>query len=391
MKKFLVAAVVILTLCCVGTDSHATKLVEILKQKGVITEDYFPEVKLRGRLHLDAGWYDEDVTEFGDGFHNRRTRIGVQGRLTPIWSFIIEYDFAENSSTASDVMMSVKIGDGSLNIGQFKVPMGLNELTSSNNITFIERSSPNNIVADSRRMGIGYDHHCKKFGFQSMVYGRAIGGKQDGDMPMGIAGRIYANPIYTDDMMIHVGGSLAYENRRDYDTLRFRDRPEARADNDIRLIDTGNIVGVDDTLKAGLELAFLRGPFSLEAEYFTVDVNRDLGQEPRFDGYHIQAGYVLTGETRSYRNGVFRGITPKNRTWGALEAAARWSFVDLTDSGFLGGKQENLTLGLNYYVSSNIRFMANYIMVDVTDRNPSAIPGGEDSPKIFLMRAQFHF
>ncbi len=391
MKNFLVAAAVILTLCCVGTDANATQLGDILKKKGVITEDYFPEVKLRGRFHMDAGWHNEDVTEFGDGFNNRRTRIGVQGKLTPTWSFIIEYDFAENSTSANDVMMSAKIGDGSLKFGQFKVPMGLNELTSSNSMTFIERASNSNVIADSRRMGIGYDYHINQFGFQSMVYGRDIGGKEDGDMPMGVAGRIYANPIYNSDMMIHVGGSLAYENRRDYDTLRFRDRPEARADSDIRLIDTGSIIDVDDTLKAGLELAFLYGPFSVEAEYLTVDLNRNAGREPRFNGYHIQASYVLTGESRGYRNGVFRGVTPENHPWGAFEAAARWSSIDLTDSGFEGGKQENITLGLNYYVSSHIRFMANYIMVDVTDRNPAAIPGGEDSPKIFLVRAQFNF
>lgn len=35
--------------------------------------------------------------------------------------------------------------------------MGLNELTGSNSITFIERSTPSNLVADSRRLGVGYE------------------------------------------------------------------------------------------------------------------------------------------------------------------------------------------------------------------------------------------
>lgn len=392
MKKFFVAALVAAITMSFATDAQATKLVEELKKKGVLTEDYYPEVKLRGRFHMDAGWHDEDVTKFGDGFNNRRTRMGIQGKLTPEWSFLIEYDFAENGSVANDVMMSRKLFGGSLNIGQFKVPMGLDELTSSNSSLFIERASNSNTIVDSRRIGVGYDYHAGQFGVQSMIYGRSIGGKQDGDMPMGVGARIYVNPIADGNMLIHLGGSVAYENRQDYNSLRFRDRPEARADANIRLIDTGAIDNVDDTLKAGAELALIFGPFSVEAEYLMVDVSREAGDEPTFDGYHVQASYVVTGETRGYRNGVFRGVSPKNNPWGAVEVAARYSSIDLNDDGFDGsGKQENITLGVNYYVSSNIRFMANYIMVDVTDRDPSKIAGGEDSPNIFLLRAQYNF
>jgi len=374
-----------------ATSADASKLTDVLKEKGTIASDFAPDIEPRGRLHLDAGWHDEDVTKFGDGFAARRARMGLQGRLAANWSFVIEYDFAENGTTANDVMLSGKFFGGSLNLGQFKVPVGLNELTSSNHITFIERSAASTAMVDSRRIGVGYEYHAGQFGIQSMVFGRAMGGKQDGDMPMGIGGRVYANPIKDENMLIHLGASAAYENRKDYNTLRYRERPEARADADVRLIDTGTITDVDDTLKAGLELALVFGPFSMEAEYLMADINRETGEEPTFKGYHVQAGCFLTGETRGYRNGVFRGIKPKNN-WGAFEAAARWSCVDLNDDGFDGsGKQENLTLGLNYYAAGNVRFMANYIMVDVTDRDPSKIAGGEDSPNIFLLRAQYNF
>jgi phosphate-selective porin OprO and OprP len=390
MKQLLAAVLAAAFLLLPTAGVQASRLTDVLKEKGIIAPDFAPDVELRGRFHMDAGWHDEDVTGFSDGFHHRRARLGVQGTLAADWSFVLEYDFAENNTAASDVMMSRKIWGGSLNIGQFKVPMGLDELISSNANVFIERAADSNTIVDSRRLGIGYDYHADRFGILSMIYGRAIGGRQDGDMPIGISGRVYANPLSDKDMLLHIGASAAYEDRRDYSTLRFRDRPEARADNNVRLIDTGNIADVDDTLKAGLELALRYGPFSMEAEYLMADINRNTGEEPTFNGYHVQTSYFLTGETRGYRNGVFRGIKPNN-TWGAVEAAARWSSMDLTDSGFEGGKQENFTLGLNYYATANIRFMANYIMVDVTDRDPSIIAGGEDSPNIFLLRAAFYF
>jgi phosphate-selective porin OprO and OprP len=160
----------------------------------------------------------------------------------------------------------------------------------------------------------------------------------------------------------------------------------------VRLIDTGTIGDVKDTTKFGLEFAYQAGPFSVEAEYFNVDVNRSAGEEPSFSGYHVQASYVLTGESRGYRGGVFRGVSPSGPR-GAWEVAARFSSVDLVDSGFTGGEQENLTLGLNYYASANVRFMVNYIFIDVKDSTavPNGVTVGSDKPNVLLARVQYHF
>jgi phosphate-selective porin OprO and OprP len=351
-----------------------------------------PEFKIRGRFHVDYAVYDEDDVSLGDGFLNRRARLGMSGKIDENWSGIVEYDFAENSTAASDVMLNRKVGaNGTLKIGQFKVPMGLNELTSSNAITFIERAANSNSFVDARRIGIGYDFYQGALGFQTMAFGRRIGTDAAGDEPIGVAARVVYAPAVGAGLL-HLGASVAYEDVGDFQVQRYRDRPEARPDGN-RLIDTGNISGVSSTTKYGLELAFQSGPFSAEAEYISVDLSRDAGAEPTFSGYHVQSSYVLTGEKRGYRNGVFRGITPGQAGRGAWEVAARYSSVDLIDSGFQGGKQDNFTLGLNYYASANVRFMLNYIMVDVKDSNATVggIVVGDESPNILIGRAMFYF
>ena len=397
MKQLFLLAMVAVMACGMGmgagTDASAKGLSDYLENQGVITEEYYPNISVRGRMHLDAGWHDEDEVSFGDGFNARRARMGMSGSLDPNWSFTIEYDFAEENVGARAVMLNRSLYGGNLKIGQFKVPMGLNELTSSNNITFIERASSIAPFTDAFRMGLGYDYHAGFYGVQSMVYGRSMGDKDDEggeDMPMGVGGRVYVNPLSTGSMMVHLGLSAAYEDRQDYDTISFSDRPEARADSAIQLIGTGDIDNVDSTFKGGLELAFQRGPFSMEAEYMMVDIDND-NDDPTFDGYHVQASYLLTGESRSYRNGVFGGVTPANETLGAWEVAARYSHVDLNDSGVDGGEQENITLGVNYYARSNVRFMANYIFVDVEGSDSLETDIGDDSPNIFLVRAQYSF
>ena len=50
---------------------------------------------------------------------------------------------------------------------------------------------------------------------------------------------------------------------------------------------------------------------------------------------------------------------------GAWQAGVRYSRLDLNDSDIQGGELDNVTLGINWHWSSNIRLMFNYVMVDL--------------------------
>jgi len=356
-----------------------------------VTATAAPEFDVRGRVHLDYALHDDDQIDLDDGFLFRRTFIGVQGTINENWSGIIEYDFSENGTNAQDIVLRRKLSGGTLKIGNFKVPMGLEEVASTNNIWFIERSSPNTALVDARRIGIGYDYFNGSIGFQGMAYGRGLGSNQEGDEPLGIAGRFVFAPML-DGNQLHLAASFAYEDVRDYDVKRFRDRPEARVDG-TRLVDTGSIPDVDKTMKYGVEAAYQSGPFAVQTEYFGVGVDRNAGAEPDFSGWYVQGSWIVTGEKRGYGKGIFRSVKPGNPDRGAWEVTARYSALDLNDTGFQGGEQENLTLGLTYYSNPNVRFMLNYIMVDVTDSGAvvDGAPVGDESPNILIGRAQYSF
>jgi phosphate-selective porin OprO/OprP len=46
---------------------------------------------------------------------------------------------------------------------------------------------------------------------------------------------------------------------------------------------------------------------------------------------------------------------------GAWVIAARYSYVDLNDNLVFGGEQENIVVGLNWYLNDNMRLMFNWI------------------------------
>ena len=76
--------------------------------------------------------------------------------------------------------------------------------------------------------------------------------------------------------------------------------------------------------------------------------------------------------------------------WGALEVALRFSYVDLNGGSIRGGREYDLTAGLNWYLSEKTRFMLNYIRAKAKDREtPPPVEGG--TADIFQVRFQIIF
>ena len=65
------------------------------------------------------------------------------------------------------------------------------------------------------------------------------------------------------------------------------------------------------------------------------------------------------------------------------------SAIDLDDEGVEGGRQGDLTLGVNWYPDTNIRLMANYVRAEAEDA-PDA-DGDDVSADIFQFRFQVAF
>jgi phosphate-selective porin OprO and OprP len=165
------------------------------------------------------------------------------------------------------------------------------------------------------------------------------------------------------------------------------------------ILNTGALGSVDNPVTGGtvfnLETAAGYKNFFWQGEYFHYVLDRrGLGQA-NFDGGYGEASWMITGESRKYipETGAYSAIVPDHPFsltdggWGAWELAGRVSYVDLNDnftvglplagqpSAVAGGSQTAYTLGLNWYVNSNIRFMLNYVHADI-DKNSLAAPVG---------------
>lgn len=345
--------------------------------------DDYPTVELGGRAHLDYAFYDDDVRELGDGGELRRGRLFAAGQLAEDWSYKVQFDFAGGDATPKDVKVTYTgLPAGTITIGNFKQPLSLENLTSSKYITFVERALPTSLAFDEQ-LGVGYQHVGERHFFAASAFGQPVD-EEGVDEGLGAGARFAYTPVRGDRDLLHLGVAGAWEQAPDAsDTLRLRARPESHV-TDVRLVDTGTLTGVEDLTRAGLEAAWVRGPFSLQAEAIRVDVNRRTVPDYAATGWYLFGSWFVTGESRPYKEGEFGRVKPRGDA-GAWEVALRLSALDFDDAGVAGGTEDNVTLGVNYYVTSHFRFMGNYTRVESTRE------GVDDDPGILQFRMAYDF
>lgn len=88
--------------------------------------------------------------------------------------------------------------------------------------------------------------------------------------------------------------------------------------------------------------------------------------------------------------GVFTRVKPLcpygDEGYGALELTGRYSYIDLNGAGFAGGRLNDVTPGLNWYLNTYLNFQLNYIRAMLN--KPTF---GPSNTNIVAMRAQVDF
>lgn len=330
------------------------------------------KLKFGGRLMADFQFADVDSSlgNEEDGFEFRRARLFMSGTVYKNVEFKVQYDFAGGDADFKDAWLAFKQDWGKIKIGHFKEHFSLEELTSSKYITFLERSLPVQAFAPSRNSGFAFEgKNGDTFNWGVGYYYDADGfGISRSEDATNLTGRVAFRPLYEDkgSRMFHIGLGATL---KDYaGTTRVRVRPESHFTG--RYVDTGTFAA-DGATNLNLELATVQGPWWAAAEYFTSDVDAPLSGDPTFGGFYVQTGYFLTGESRAFKtsSGAFNRIKPK-ANWGkdgsgAWEIKARYSTIDLTDAGIVGGEEDNFSIGLNWYANPVTRLMIDYVSADV--------------------------
>ncbi|MDP1626149.1 porin [Parvibaculum sp.] len=370
---------------------------------------------ITGRAHLDWGGYDQDdasSANFGGLRNNinfRRAILGVTGTLAKDFAYDLHFNFGDSGNEKSgelyEAALHYKGIDGvTLSIGAIQPKLTLDDSTSSNDITFMERATAANLMTSigggDGRMAVGGTFNNDNIFAAAYYTMGSVTGTADDDTSSAL-GRVAYATSPAEGLNVHIGVSGTQAFNLPNDTFRFRDRPELRVDA-TRMIDTGDFTAVDSITAYGPEIAFNYGPFRAQGEYYRYEIDqRGTAVDPDFSAWYLQASWIISGESYKYdiKKGAYSGVKPANPFtsvtggFGAWEVAVRYSQADLTDTvtanNRRGGEQDIITVGLNWYANSNVRFMLNYLDVDVEDRANVANPNF--GHQALALRTQFAF
>ena len=331
------------------------------------------DAKVTGRVHFDTRTFDSDLVKSadrdsvsaGDNFEVRRARIGINGSINKQINYELVGNAVGGTTNFIDTAF-VNYGfnqSAQLRTGRFKQPFSLEEMTSSNNIGFMERSYGNQLVPGKRLgvmlhgepgAGIVYGLSAFQGDFTESSSDNTLGAQYAARAAVNF-GQLIARP----NTVLHVGvartgGSsqlvpTTSGNTVDAPSTTTRGtivamRSEARGMSNIYRaqiggdkIDTAaygatanNAVTVNRTMD-GIELALAHGPFKIQAENFDSKYSASAKtynyvtgatscvttacvatQDVRVQAKYVEAMYNITGEdfAKSYSKGAFGGIKP---------------------------------------------------------------------------------
>ncbi|MFW5431519.1 MAG: OprO/OprP family phosphate-selective porin [Methylophilaceae bacterium] len=350
-----------------------------------------------GRVMWDAIDTDEDGsgTEGIGGTELRRARLGFQGTIYD-YGYKFEADFAGGDvsikdayvsyGTKLDVLGGNKFG---VKLGQSHIPFGLNTKISSKYMSFMDRPLfADSTISPARESGavVSLADPEYKWALAAGITNGEIdgGGTNNNGSTFAVRGSFV--PYMQDKThLVQIGGG--YLTKGGGDDFRFRQRLVSHEDQ-TRHIDTGTLTDFDGADAFTVDAMGIFGSFHAMAEY--VDYSAEIGSasDVDIDGYVVEAGYFLTGESLVWKNGYTSGIKPKSML-GAWQVAARFESLEI-DGGTAATTDEadKFSIGLNYYPHQNLRFMLNYDKITDLTKNGADV---DFEPSALKFRAQAHW
>ena len=423
------------------------------------TADGKHSISLNGRLHADyrnfSNYNSSDkgsatntnTPGVADTFDIRRARIGLKGKLYENYEFEVSADLAGptngNTSSVLDVaFLNINYWkQAQLRLGQFKMPINLEKVTSSNNTDFLERSYVNQFSPNEDRGMMLWG--IPKDGF---TYALALSngeGKNRNEKDSRVDGMEYiargtvnfAQLMDNKDAVFHLGAAFSQTDLSKTSSNTTNDTNFLAGSNGVRtegrgatfftfptLVSTNGIDNSIQRTRSALEGVAAYGPVKFQTEWMKTNYDGRLTASRKFDAdvntWYAEALWLVSGEkyADSYKDGAWGAIKPKNNFEigkdgiGAWELGLRYSKFDASDFDnpfFKGAANANgvatpishtgstfeadaYTVGIKFIPNPNVRFLVNYIRTSFD--TPVTIAGKpEDKEDAITMRAQYNF
>ena len=351
-------------------------------------------------VHADGRFAAADTEQHvADTFALRRVRASLRGRLTRRVEFYVNPDVAGGTLVLQDAYVDTILSPAfRVRAGKSKTPFGLERGHSASNLLFFNRALPSTLVPN-RDLGLQVlgDISDGVFTYAAGVMnGVPDGGSADVDADDGkdLSGRVVVRPFQklTEGPLQRLGLAVSGSRGRATESTA---RAGLRTSSLERTFFSYSGASADGVRTRYSPQAFYYyKAFGGFAEYVhsRVPIRKDLVHEDiAHDAWQVAGSYVLTGEAATDAGA---GVAPREHS-GAVQVAARYHVLRVDQRALTLGlaaagssrKAEAWTVGLNWYVTGNLRYTINFERT-VFDDDPD---GARPAENAFVFRTQVNF
>jgi len=394
------------------------------------SEDGNFEWKFDGRIMLDTKSISKHEGEnlISTNTDLRRARFAIKTRFYKDWAGEFDIDFKDNEAKVKDMWVSYDPFErATIKVGNHKPFFSMAEVTTSRWYPLMETSSISDFSGAGRRVGISFSYWDPRYFVGASLFGEKVGqndkkddlvdsnildtilgAAEDGDSfedavddinddiealelastaseRTGYSARALYRPIINADAtrFFHIGGSVQSTSpfASKLDSIKAEGEVHGIAFISQKLRPWKGL-HVDEVKATSIELAARFDKFYFQSEYIQNDFSfkgENSGIEYNVDGYYAEVSYFILGKGRPYNltDGEFGAVIPQGKS--ELEFIVRYDTLDANnDTTYINNKGKvkdltsgeltNLTLGLNWYVNSNVVIRLNHSMIE-TDEN----------------------
>lgn len=337
------------------------------------------------------------VRDLPNTFFVRQARLETEGTLLKEWGYKVQVDFptggiSQSTGTAASNVSGTlrdafvewkKYKAFQVRLGQFFEPVSQEDVSSTRFIDFAERSVINRLLP-GRELGLQFSGSLmdgELAWFAMVCNGNALLNDQgravlDGNDQKEVAGRILYSPFlnggdaWLKGLRIGLAGTYG-----SIDTVSSANFDLISTELSVMYADSNPAASTFDGFRGRInpQLSWATGPYAFRAEYLyrTDELLTSAGPDAlRTKGFYVYSTYILTGEDKKVED----RIVPKG-DWGAFELAFRIAQVKIDDAYRTGlftqaGNAERITtftLGLNWWITRNVRFSLNFVREKYSD------------------------
>ena len=340
-----------------------------------------------------------------DTFVLRRLRPSLRGRLARRFEFVVNPDLAGGTLVVQDAYLDTIFSPAlRVRLGKTKTPFGLERLHSAAHMLFFERALPT-AIAPNRDVGVQVlgDLAGGLVSYQAaLLNGVVDGGSGDADTTdsKDMAGRVLVRPFQAHDDAHPLRG------------LAVGIAATTGKQSGAAALPTLRTPSLQQTIFAytGAAAAGTRTRYSPQASYvyksfgafgeYVRSKTPLASSAARADIAHrawqLAGSFVITGEAAGDGSATVRpraSFDAGNGHWGAVQMVARYHRLDVDEAArpFAAAGSalvaEAWTVGVNWYLTPNIRYVLNAER-SVFDRNEN---GARPAENALVFRSQVNF